>query len=527
MQELHWIVSHCPGLSEHFLEWSRVGAEANAARCARCERGLKTGPPSLLTSGKVGTIVLRNYANRDVSNFFSAVGLPLEIAGASPASEPAPVTDLSVLSAQHTSEVLGRCYLRRDLQLRAKVGRLTVARNTMLLDGEDRVPRGVYMPHFLITYVFKSVIEQRIADCLTPGGLGNVTAIDPGSTMTAVFVSRPDADDSQRIQVEGVELLTDLRFRIIDSLAEPTQLRAEADQSRAERNRDRGVRQHIANLANKCRTVKTQTAPVRKHLRKARASGAIGMAEWRTCVDWNGEERGDGREPKLKRGRRRTREEDKREREADVERRLQENHDRIANNIREREARLGPLRHTLKKRFGDQHLGLLWTADVEARYKAFCQRRKRDRLKHRSRRFYLRCYVEKRKRRKARRMERRLRGRVRREQNEIMPVLVPAGTSLVLCPRLNYHTFGWLPRVVKRYFGFLALAAFHTRLRRFCLRRGAVLLNVCEGKTTKRCVVCFKDNNHVGGAKVYTCPGCGFRRPRDLKVSNQGMRKQL
>jgi hypothetical protein len=117
-------------------------------------------------------------------------------------------------------------------------------------------------------------------------------------------------------------------------------------------------------------------------------------------------------------------------------------------------------------------------------------------------------------------MERRLRGRIRAEQNDIIPKLVPAGTSLVLCLRLNFHTFGRLARVVKRYFGYLALAAFHTRLRRYCVRRRAVLLNVCEGKTTKRCISCFHDNHHVGGAKVFKCPVCGFKRPRVLKVSN-------
>ena len=94
--------------------------------------------------------------------------------------------------------------------------------------------------------------------------------------------------------------------------------------------------------------------------------------------------------------------------------------------------------------------------------------------------------------------------------------MIPVGTSLVLCARLNFHNFK-LSHRIKKYLSYLALASFHDRMKIRCENVGAVLLNVNEGYTTKQCPNCDHHVN-VGASDWFACDRCGFERGRDLKV---------
>jgi len=128
----------------------------------------------------------------------------------------------------------------------------------------------------------------------------------------------------------------------------------------------------------------------------------------------------------------------------------------------------------------------------------------------------LKYKVDKRMRRRAKWIQWDTRQKVRAEQDRALPEMVPAGTSMVMCSRLNFHQFKRLSRRVKKYFGYLALAHYHDRMDQRCRNVGAVLVNNNEGYTTKRCPNCGQHNN-VGAAKKFKCRHCKFECGRDLK----------
>lgn len=194
--------------------------------------------------------------------------------------------------------------------------------------------------------------------------------------------------------------------------------------------------------------------------------------------------------------------------------------ERAAEILNDFQEALGDAQQELDQRVKSGHKknGPLWTAKVADDYAAHCRMRtaKRERVLSPSR--YVAKYVEKRMRRAAKGIDARTSGGVRKIQNDGAKDMVPPGTSLVVAPRLNFHTFGRLARCVKLYFRVLALCNFHDRLHHYCTNHGAVLLNAGEGKTTKRCMQCGKDAQ-VGGSETFRCQRCLVLWPRDLKVS--------
>ncbi len=144
-------------------------------------------------------------------------------------------------------------------------------------------------------------------------------------------------------------------------------------------------------------------------------------------------------------------------------------------------------REELKKKYGDEYLGPLWTDEVELLYQRHCGKRDEAGLARSTRCYFLKYKVEKRLRRRAKWSEWRMRKKVKREQNRALPKIVPVGTSFVFCSRLNFHKFKRLPKCVMKYFGFLALANYHDRIRMRCENVGAVLIDMNEAYTTKKC----------------------------------------
>jgi hypothetical protein len=211
------------------------------------------------------------------------------------------------------------------------------------------------------------------------------------------------------------------------------------------------------------------------------------------------------------------------EKDKDVRESMKEVDDEFKEKMREPVARLrrnqaerDDVREKLKKKGWDEFLGPLWTEEIEGRYQNHCGKPIEANLDPLTRRRYLKYYVEKRLRRRAKWTQWRIRRKVKREQNRTLPEMVPVGTSFVFCARLNFHDFK-LSRRIMKYFGFLALADYHDRIRMRCENVGAVLVNANEAYTTKKCPVCDKHVN-VGAAKVFRCPKGHFERHRDIKV---------
>ncbi len=98
----------------------------------------------------------------------------------------------------------------------------------------------------------------------------------------------------------------------------------------------------------------------------------------------------------------------------------------------------------LKRRYKDEFLGPLWTDEVEERYQHYYQkRRERDGDEERkvpTRRFYLKYKVEKHLRRRAKWINTDTHRMVEAEQDAMLAEMIPEGTSLVICARLNFTT---------------------------------------------------------------------------------------
>lgn len=167
----------------------------------------------------------------------------------------------------------------------------------------------------------------------------------------------------------------------------------------------------------------------------------------------------------------------------------------------------------MAKKFGDDYLGPLFDPE---RYTKHCARRLKNGRKPITPRRFLKIQ-ERRVRRSAKTALWRLKGEVKRRQNKALRTLIPMGTSLVFCSRLNFHKFKLYKRIMA-VFQVLALCGYWDRTFTYCANRGIVLIETLESYTTKKFPVCNCHVN-VGASKVFHCNKCGYKRPRDIKAS--------
>jgi predicted RNA-binding Zn-ribbon protein involved in translation (DUF1610 family) len=377
-----------------------------------------------------------------------------------------------------------------------------------------RPERGLqYKQDFVMAFTNRAApVMPRPPACLGAQGVGPVVAIDLGGRAnTAVHISQPGAD-ADVLSFRASEHCKGLERVIIAQSVKWKKDEALAKQSREERLTDPRARTHFQRLAAEVES-RPATAPrdwvmraKGRQLRIGKRHGALGGDEVETDLeqaarmlpDDEGEE-GDEVIDEL--------EELVRREVAGPAAEL------LANRTQAQQRRLDQERD-----FGDEHLGPLWTREVDDRYWAFVEERYQNGFFPVTKRFYLKYKIEKRLRRRVKWRKRRMRGKVRSVQNDALKTMIPIGTSYVVCGRLNFLTFR-LSKVIMMYFSFLSLASYHNRIRNWCENIGAALVSVSEGYTTKKCPKCGKHVN-VGAAKVFQCRDCGFRRHRDIKVRN-------
>jgi predicted RNA-binding Zn-ribbon protein involved in translation (DUF1610 family) len=368
----------------------------------------------------------------------------------------------------------------------------------------------------LLIYTYEAPVAPRVPECLGVG-IGGVVGVDPGgrcfTDVTMEFKGKRD-DGAEVFQFKASQYFKDLPDKILARTARSGGKLSRAQLSRNERNRDVKAQQYYKKLKAKItaaekdgKTSKAVLKSLRKQLNKCHTGRIVTDVEKMTdeSVGRDGREEGDE-------------EEDKREEVAELDTAFKAKLAEQAEWIQHKKDRADDNAKRLKRKFGDEFLGPLWTDEVERRYQSFRLKREEQELAVPTRRFFLKYKVEKRMRRRAKWINADTHRMVVAEQDAMLAQMIPIGTSLVVCARLNFHNFKGLSRRVKKYFSYLALASFHDRMAIRCQNIGAVLLNVSEGYTTKKCPECGEHAN-VGRSKVFKCKECGFECGRDLKVS--------
>ncbi len=117
-------------LISHLQEWCSVATEANKSRKElSLKGGVKVGPPSFISAGKVSSIALSNAKDTSVANFLKAGGSSTEIFGvirksivdSDGAFQRVRRTEAEAMSMPQLSAVASRCYLMRCPQRRGYV----------------------------------------------------------------------------------------------------------------------------------------------------------------------------------------------------------------------------------------------------------------------------------------------------------------------------------------------------------------------------------------------------------------------
>ncbi len=498
-------VLEAPGMTATLQEWAKEIAEANSSRRALFEKKHKVGPPGLKSRGRVNAIYLANGHRNDVLDVLSAISLPTVVCGvlrdrptdSGPDAEGAfsSVRNYNVteLSGQENAFVSSRCVLKRQDRLWNRESDKTWH----------------YRKGTLLTYTFEAPVTQRTEHCLAKHGKGPWKLIDPGRTLTVLTVSAP-GNSQCKLQFSIDVFCEGLAQHITAEMASIAEAHSVAASSRAERCRTEAAIDNYSCLQERMAALEEQHEVVPKSLKKqvgiGRAHGCFPSTPFATPlarsledeVDWDGTEPAGAQKI-----------------DDMLKRRLTE----AKFGLKESDSKIDERREAQSRRYNDPHLGPLYTDEVHERYLKNRASRERNGQKLISKRVFLRQYVEKRLRCSVKWRKHRLRKYVVREQNRVMPLLAPRGTSVVFSPRLNFHTFHNLPRRVMQYFGVLALANFQDRLTVHCQNIGAALIEVGEGRTTKQCLGCGSNVN-VGSASTFHCRRCGYTRPRDIKVAN-------
>jgi hypothetical protein len=370
-----------------------------------------------------------------------------------------------------------------------------------------------YHQQLLLRYSYCAPVVPRAPECLAKGTGGIVLGDLGGRACTFIRMDRP-GDAANEFELKGSEFFNDLSGKILDGCAKSEALLSRSGLSRSERHKDPQTQRYYETLNNRLaeaeahgRMSETQLLAMRQQKNLGARHGAFG-AEFKSGVETM------AAEPNVMDGGSDA-EQAMRQSMAEADAALKGAFEEEASRIAHAKSRMEEKRKQLLREGKDEFLGAEWTAEVEERYRRHCACRDEKGLPRRSRRFFLKYKVEKRERRRAKWIQWSIRRMVRNEQNAALAKIVPVGTSVVLCGRLNFHEFKRLSSRIRKYFGYLALASFHDRMEIRCENVGAVLLNVCEGYTTKQCFSC---NGHVnvGAKKVFRCR-CGYRRHRDLK----------
>ena len=485
----------------HLQVWVDVSYEGNSSRAELSKNGSVVGPPKHVVRSLLETIPMCNREYFDLHNALAGTGFEVAVFGRLPGIAEFPQKKYAVIDLSHRGSrgiVQSRCYILRQRQLYVRSENRCVKFNTLKLQHSAPHRATFYIKTTSVRYSFLMPIAPRQQECLAANGSGQMTVSDfGGRCITWIEVKCVD-NDPHKLQVTAREQCRGLSQWIITRAAKSAKLRSFSAQSRAFRLRGSSVAQltFLDLLAKEEQFGDNLLRALAKHLGILKAHG-MATSNWQTelqtLLEMDGENGGDATKAEI---------------EADLVREIfDEFRDLLGDGAKE-----------LKLCASSGHpLGLLWTPEVQLQFERHCDLRDLHHLPRLTPRVFLRRNVEKRMNRQAKGLDRRTRGHVRKVQNDSLKEMVPSGTSLVVAPRLNFHTFGRLARCVKLYFGFLALCNFHDRLHRYCTNHGAVLLNACEGKTTKRCLDCGKDVR-VGGSEVFKCPNCKTRRPRDVKV---------
>ncbi len=493
-------------VSQQLKEWARVVYEANQSRWALLKNGHEEGPPKLLSAARVQCIPLICARANEVFHFFEAFGLPTTVRGCFRSGT---VVDEHVFPVPTDYSVTSLCKDNRP-----EMGTRCVLRNGLCSVGPPGKP--VHFEHrWMISYEYEARIVPRVAECLGVG-VGALQAIDPGGRAFTVDTLECTAkeDGSERFKVTAKEYFKTLPDKILERTAKSGGKLSRAQISRNVRNRDIKAKQFYKKLEARIKAAKgdgkTSAAEIKameKQLNKRN------KADVKTQVEEMAEE------PAGRDGRVGEEEKELRETMAETDAAFKERLADKAARIKHDKEKMYDRAEELKGEGKDEFLGPLWTEQVEGRYQYYCGKRKENGLKVPTRRFFLKYKVEKRMRRRAKWINMETHRMVEAEQDAMLAKMIPVGTSVVLCARLNFHNFKKLSRRIKKYFSYLALASFHDRMKLRCDNVGAVLLNVNEGYTTKKCPSCGAHAN-VGASKTFKCPDdeCEFECGRDLKV---------
>jgi phage FluMu protein Com len=496
------------GVSQHLAEWAAVVCEANSSRWEQVKNGLKPGPPKLLRAASVTNIPLSNARLTEVLNFLAAFGFPTTVTGVrrtttvldKNAFEGAEKCNVQMLSKDNWAAVATRCVLAK------------ARHQVKVTHGPDK--DFFYRRQVLLVYNYEAPVAQRVAECLGEG-IGGVTGIDPGGrAFTEVRMEFKGTDDGggERFEFKAREYFKELPGKILARTARSAGKLSRAQLSRNERSRDRVAQAYYVKLKAKIdaaekdgRTTKAELTSMRKQLNKG----------YKAKVETDVEKM--AAEPPGRDGQVEDEERDVQEEMAELDAEFKATLKEHADWMRHKKQQRDHDGKYLKREYHDEFLGPLWTDIVEAKYQAYRQKRQEEELKIPTRRFFLKYKVEKRMRRRAKWINIDTHRMVVAEQDAMLAQMIPEGTSLVICARLNFHNFKALSRRVKKYFSYLALANFHDRMAIRCQNVGAVLLGVSEGYTTKKCPECGTHVN-VGRSKEFACDNCDFECGRDLKV---------
>ncbi len=507
------------GINAQLQHWVGDVYDANKSRRNKYNKAAddtaraKSKPPKTRGSARIGAIPLTCARRGDLANVFRVFGFTSTgVRGYVRRGEIGAEgslhrldCDLSKMSTEERSDLIGDCTLIRRSQ-RARDSRGVL----------------VYVTDYVMAFTTRAApVMARPPSCLGSNGEGPVVAIDLGGRAnTAVHVSQ-EAQDAAQLTFCATEHCQGLNQEILRRGVKWQSDLDNAGQSRSERLTDPLARRNAQKLETSV-AAKEATAPAgaprdwrlqadRRHLRIVRRHGAMGdefVTELEKTAQALEEALEEGPEASTA--------------DADVSAVLGSLGQEVAGPVaqqRDVKRTVAERREENKRMYGDEHLGPLWTAEVEERYSAFAERRYDAEKTIPTRREFLKYKVEKRLRRRAKWRKWRMRGKVRNVQNAELKAMVPVGTSFVFCGRLNFLGFH-LSKAIMMYFSFLSLAAYHTRIRTWCENIGAVLVSVSEGFTTKKCPRCGVHVN-VGSAEVFQCMQCGFRRHRDIKVRSE------
>lgn len=536
-----------PGIREMLAEIAHVECENNSSRKARVVvLGLPTGPPRDPLRKKVRFVPLRNWHRGDLKKVTVALHMTTQVFGHlrtttvldKSAFDPTDVEkahgiDVEELSREATHMVTGsRCWLARLHQRKVYSSRLKdpdgtkhVLKQSHTLFGADKPtkdkPRhGVYMATIMLRVSYKVPVVLR-PEAFKTDGSGGFVFIDEGMrARTAIQVNCTGRTDTElSVTMTAVEELTQLTAIIRPALIASAKDRSKAARSRARRLQDPNVQAHLNKLKAKVNSLKEEGKDVPFRLEKemgiALAHGAFKGSLFKSELNELVEEGDEAEATKRAKV-----EEGGNDRVDDVEAAARELDELLKADLEVAKADLdkecgddaGPPK--VAEAYKDKYLGPLFDPK---QYEAHCNRRRHKGLKPISPRRFTKIQ-ERRTRRKAKRRLWHVQGNVIRMQDAALRRLIPEGTSAAFLGRLNFHEFKLYKRIMA-VFQVLSLCSYWDRTFIYCVNRGIVLVEICEGYTTKQCPGpnCGMLNN-VGAKKVFKCARCQYTCPRDIKV---------